>query len=107
MTRLRIALGDLRHETIGVHSTYAPVAIEYIGSYLKAHIPDVEFEIRLYTRPIELFDDIDEWAPDVVALSNYLWNAELSNSVCEFAKGIKKMCFAFLAGLNFQVGQVS
>ena len=104
MTSLRMALCDLRHETLGTHSIYAPVGIGYIGSYLKSQQPNIEFDIRLYTRPSEILDDINIWSPDVVALSSYLWNSSLSNCVCEYAKEANKDILCVLGGPEFPAG---
>ena len=33
--KLKVLLGDLRHHTIGVHSTYVPVGLGYIATYFE------------------------------------------------------------------------
>ena len=104
MAKLRVALGDLRHDTRGAHSTYAPIAIGYIGSYLQSQIPDVDFEIRLYTRPDEVLDDIDNWSPHIVAMSSYLWNSSLSNRTCEYAKETIDNVLCIMGGPEFPSG---
>ena len=35
MAKLKVLLGDIRHHTIGVHSTYVPVGIGYIATYFE------------------------------------------------------------------------
>jgi len=82
---MKIAIGDLRHNTIGRHSVFMPIGIGYIASYLLS-IVDSEVEVRLYDDPDEILNDIEKWIPDVVALSNYSWNAELSKIVFLNAK---------------------
>ena len=48
MKKLRILLGDPRHYTVGAHSSYVPINIGYIGSYLKNEIKDVELPSKLF-----------------------------------------------------------
>ena len=40
MKEIKVLLGDLRHHTIGVHSTYLPIGIGYIATYLQKTILD-------------------------------------------------------------------
>lgn len=70
--------------TIGRHSIFMPVNIAYIASYALAHISDLE--IRLYDNVEKIIKDIDEWSPDIVGLSNYCWNTDLSSLVFRYAK---------------------
>ena len=39
MKELKVLLCDLRHHTIGTHSSYIPVGVGYIATYLKKIIP--------------------------------------------------------------------
>jgi len=36
--KLKIIMGDLRHTTIGMHVSFMPIAIGYIGAYTIAEI---------------------------------------------------------------------
>ncbi|MEK6647292.1 MAG: cobalamin-dependent protein [Candidatus Firestonebacteria bacterium] len=86
MEKLKIVLGDLRHNTIGRHSVFMPIAIGYIASYLLSKLGPEYVDVRLYDDPKEIFDCIDDWNPDVIGLSNYCWNTNLSKMVFEYAK---------------------
>ena len=86
MNQVRVLLGDLRHHTIGVHSTYVPIGLGYIATYLKKIIPSYNFEIKIIVNPDEFFDEVDKWKPNILGLSNYLWNSNLSYRACEYAK---------------------
>ena len=85
---LRIALGDLRHETVGRHSVLMPIGVAYIASYLSAHINGDVVEVRLYDRPADILQDVKRWKPAVIGLSNYCWNTELSRVVFNYAKKV-------------------
>ena len=86
MKKIKVLLGDLRHYTLGVHSNYVPVGIGYIATYLQKVIPSVDFDIKITVNPDEAFDLVDNWKPDVLGLSNYMWNSNLSYRVCEYIK---------------------
>ena len=58
MTTLKIAFGDLRHETIGSHSTSAPCRIGYIATYLESKFPDIENNLAQFET--KLFDDLKD-----------------------------------------------
>lgn len=86
MKKLKIALGDIRHKTVGRHSITMPVGVGYIASYTLFLIGKENIEVRLYNEADKLSKDIEEWVPDVIGLSNYCWNAELSRLVFKQAK---------------------
>ena len=67
-------------------------------------LKDYDIELKLSTKPEEVFDLIDEWKPDVIGLSNYIWNSELSNSICEYAKMININTLCVLGGPEFPAG---
>jgi radical SAM superfamily enzyme YgiQ (UPF0313 family) len=102
---LKIALGDLRHETVGRHSVFMPIGIACIASYLLAHTDSGSVEVRLYDRPGEILKDIEQWKPAVVGLSNYCWNAELSRIVFNYAKKVNPTTICVAGGPEFPVEQ--
>ena len=86
MKKLKVLLCDARHSTVGSHSNYVPIGIGYIGSYIKEEIKDADIELILSIDPDEIFDLLKNWKPDVVGCSNYIWNSDISNIICEEAK---------------------
>ena len=82
MKKLKILLSDPRHDTVGAHSNYIPIGIGYIGAYLKEKLKDkVDLELYLTTKPEETLSLIEKKKPDIVGISNYIWNSSLSNSI--------------------------
>ena len=104
MEKLKILLGDLRHHTIGVHSNYLPIGIGYITTYLLKNIPSQSFEVKIVTNPDEALDLIDEWKPNILAFSSYVWNSNLSYRVCEYAKEKSEKTLCVLGGPEFPSG---
>ena len=98
---LKIVLGDLRHETVGRHSVFMPIGIAYIASYLSSQIGSDNIEVRLYDRPDIILKDIKQWRPDVVGLSNYCWDTELSRVVFDYAKRLNAETVCVAGGPEF------
>ena len=101
MQPIRIALGDLKHMTVGKHSFMMPIGIGYIASYLLGQVKTGDVEIRLYYDPEPILKDIAGWKPDVVGLSNYCWNSELSRTVFRYTKKMNPETFCVSGGPNF------
>ena len=104
MAKLKVLLGDIRHHTIGVHSTYVPVGIGYIATYFEKMLAPQAFEIKIIVHPDEALDLIDQWKPDILGLSSYLWNSNLSYRVCEYAKEKNNKILTILGGPEFPSG---
>jgi len=104
MKKVKILLGDPRHYTVGAHSAYVPINIGYIGSFLKQEIKDVELEIKLEVVPEKIYSALDNWKPDIVGMSNYVWNSSLTNTICEYAKKLNKNTLCILGGPEFPAG---
>ena len=98
MKKIKVLLADPRHHTIGVHSTYLPVGVGYIGTYLIKMIPSHDFEIKISVHPDEILDLIDNWKPNILGFSSYVWNSNLSYRLSEYAKEKNKetICFCFI-----------
>lgn len=104
MKKLKILFCDPRHSTIGAHSNYVPIGIGYIASYIKEEVKNVEKEIVLSIDPYETLDLLKNWKPDIVACSNYIWNASISNLICEEAKKKNPNALCILGGPEFPAG---
>ncbi len=104
MTKLKVLLGDLRHHTVGVHSTYVPVGIGYIATYFEKMLEPHAFEIKIIVHPDKALDLIDKWKPDILGLSSYIWNSNLSYRVCEYAKEKNSKILTVLGGPEFPSG---
>jgi radical SAM superfamily enzyme YgiQ (UPF0313 family) len=104
MKELKVLLGDLRHHTVGSHSSYVPVGVGYISTYLQRSIPSINFKIQIVTNTDEAFDLIDNWKPDILGFSSYIWNSNLSYRACEYAKEKNKNALTIMGGPEFPSG---
>lgn len=104
MDKIKIILSDPRHNTVGLHSNYVPIGIGYIASYLMFKFPNNQLDIKLTTEIDETVELIEQWKPDIIGCSNYVWNAKASNFICEFAKQKNKNILCILGGPEFPAG---
>ena len=87
MRPLKIYLCDLTHETILLVSDAIPVNIGYIGAYAKK-VYGSNIDVSLFKYPESAIEAIKTDPPDILALSNYSWNSNLSEYVASIAKKI-------------------
>jgi len=104
MKKIKVLLADPRHSTVGTHSGYVPINIGYIGAFLQNELKEFNIDLRLEVDTEEIFKLLDSWKPDVVGMSNYVWNASLSNLFCNRAKNINKNTLCILGGPEFPAG---
>ena len=104
MKKVKVLLGDPRHNTRGLHSSMVPINIGYIGEFLKARIKEIDIELKLATDPEEILVLLQNWQPDVIGISNYVWNSALSNLICTYAKKINANTLCILGGPEFPAG---
>ena len=98
---LKIALGDLRHGTLGRHSVIMPTGIAYIASYMLSKVDSNYVKVRLYDEPNMILMDIERWKPTIIGLSNYCWNSELSRRVFDYAKEMDPDTVCIAGGPEF------
>lgn len=101
MEFIKIALGDLRHKTAGRHSVFMPIGIGFIASYLLSQIDPRKIKIKLYDDADALLADTDKWNPDIIGLSNYCWNNELSKLIFNYAKQNNPAVVCIAGGPDF------
>lgn len=106
MNNLKILLCDPRHDTVGAHSNYVPIGIGYIASHLISELnkEKIYINVKLSTSPKEIRNIIEEWKPNVVGSSNYIWNSELSKQICNHAKSKNNQTLCVLGGPEFPAG---
>ena len=104
MKKIKVLLADPRHKTVGTHSYFVPIGIGYIGSNLLNVFKKKNLEVKLSIDTDEIFKFIEEWKPDVIGISNYVWNAHLSYTICQLAKEKNPNILSILGGPEFPAG---
>jgi len=97
---LKIYMGDLTHDTILLVSDTIPINIGFIASFAKKIFGD-QITMTLFKYPQTIIDAIIKDPPDILALSNYSWNSNLSEQICKIAKKIKPDIITVQGGANF------
>ena len=103
MKKIKILLSDPRHNTVGIHSNCVPIGIGYIASNIILNFPN-KLEVKLSTEINETLKIIDEWKPDVLGVSNYIWNSSASNLICDYAKKKNSEVLTIMGGPEFPAG---
>ena len=75
---LKIFFCALTYDTVILVSDTIPINIGFIGSYAKSIFND-NITVKLFKYPQETIDAIKKEKPDLICLSNYSWNSNLSN----------------------------
>ena len=100
MKKLRIFLCDLTYNTIILVSDTIPINIGFVGSYLNKNFGE-KVELSLFKYPNDVIKSIYKNPPDMIALSNYSWNSNLSEHVASIAKKINPEIIVVQGGTNF------
>ena len=99
---MRIYLADLGHNLLTRSSDVYPLGVANLATYTTAFLQTpTPLDVRLFREPQDLKAAIDEQAPDVLGLSNYAWNEELSATFAAYAKRRNPRTLTAMGGPNF------
>ena len=97
-----VFLADLRHTYMGVLSSDAmPLNVGYLKAVMDRNLPEVSS--RLFVYPERLLAALHECAPEVLMLSNYRWNEQLSLFMAKVAKQIRPETLVVMGGPNIHI----
>ena len=95
----RVYLGDLRYTTAGILANDCmPLGVAYMKAVMDRDNPDVES--RLFAYPDMLLQALKDAPPDVLMLSNYVWNEALSREFFRIAKKLNPGVLTVMGGPN-------
>jgi radical SAM superfamily enzyme YgiQ (UPF0313 family) len=95
----RVYLADLRHNFSGMLANDCmPLGVAYMKAVLDRDMPEVES--RLFAYPDRLWDALQAAPPDVLMLSNYMWNEWLSFHFAALAKRVSPQTLVVMGGPN-------
>ncbi len=98
----RVYLADLRHNYTGVLSNDCmPLGVAYMKAVLDRDVPEVDS--RLFAYPDHLWQVLQDEPPDVLMLSNYMWNEWLSFKFAELAKRVNPETLVVMGGPNISI----
>ena len=97
-----VYLADLRYNYSGVLANDCmPLGVAYIKAVMDRDLPEVKS--RLFAYPDHLWDALLENQPDVLMVSNYLWNEALSFHFAKLAKKIRPDMTVVMGGPNIPI----
>ena len=96
----RIFLGDLEYDTIYTTMT-VPINIGYFASFLDKEFGE-KVEITLFKYPTKLDGAINDNPPDMLGLSNYIWNARLDEVFFDKVKRLNPKAVTVMGGPNIR-----
>ena len=98
--KLRIYLGDLTYDTVGLSTEVFPLNIGYIASYCKQTFGD-KVEISLFKYIEKLETAIENNPPDILGLSNYAWCHRIGLEMFRIVKEKNSNIITVWGGPNF------
>jgi len=98
----RVYLADLRHNYMGVLANDCmPLGVACMKAVMDRDLPDVES--RLFAYPDRLWDAMQQTPPDVLMLTNYVWNESLSLHFAHLAKTLDPEPLVVMGGPNLSL----
>ena len=97
---IKIYLCDLTYDTMILVSDTIPINIGFISSFVKSKLGE-KVIIELFKYPNDLLKKIKSDPPDILGLSNYSWNSNLSEYFAKLTKELNSDCIVIQGGTNF------
>ena len=97
---IRIFLGDLTYDTIGMSTEVFPLNVGYIAAYCKKQFGS-KVDITLFKYIDELEASIYENPPDILALSNYVWSHRIGLEMFDLVHSQNPNVITVWGGPNF------
>jgi radical SAM superfamily enzyme YgiQ (UPF0313 family) len=100
----RVYLGDLRYNYSGVLANDCmPLGVAYMKAVMDREDVEHEIDSRLFVYAENLLEAIRREPPDVLMLSNYVWNEALSHYFFRAAKAINPDILTVMGGPNISL----
>jgi radical SAM superfamily enzyme YgiQ (UPF0313 family) len=97
---LKVWLADLTYTQQTIASDVVPAAVGMIGEFVRANMAEPP-EIRIFKFPEDLAAALDRERPDVLGVSNYVWNGALASAFCRRVKEAWPDTVTVMGGPNF------
>jgi len=101
---VRVYLGDLRYNYSGVLANDCmPLGVAYMKAVMDSEDAGREIDSRLFVYAEKLVEAIRAEPPDVLMLSNYVWNEALSHYLFRVAKAVNPRILTVMGGPNISL----
>lgn len=99
---ISVFMADLRYNYSGfLANDCMPLGVSYLKAVMDRDLPEVQS--RLFAYPDRLWAAIEQNPPDVLMLSNYVWNEALSFHLAQLAKRLKPEMLVVMGGPNISI----
>lgn len=105
-TPVKVYLADPVHTYIGSGDThrFIPLNVLYIAAYAKAALGP-SADIHVFKYPEKLIEAIVAEAPDIIGVSNYIWNYQLAKGLLKLARQHNPSVLTVMGGPNVDIDQ--
>ncbi len=101
---IKVYLGDLRYNYSGVLANDCmPLGVAYMKAVIDRDDAEKDIDSRLFVYPDRLLDALLQDPPDVLMLSNYVWNEALSHHFFRVAKQVNPKILTVMGGPNISL----
>ncbi len=101
---MKVFLGDLRYNYSGVLANDCmPLNVAYMKAVIDREDHENDIDARLFVYPDRLLHALQTEPPDVLMLSNYVWNEALSQHFFRIAKRINPKILTVMGGPNISL----
>jgi radical SAM superfamily enzyme YgiQ (UPF0313 family) len=101
---IRVYLADLRYDYSGILANDCmPLGVAYMKAYMDREDRGQEIDSRLFVYPQKLAEAIRTAPPDVLMVSNYVWNEALSHHFVRLAKAANPNALTVMGGPNISL----
>ncbi len=101
---IKVFLGDLRYNYSGVLANDCmPLGVAYMKAVMDRDDIDRQIDSRLFVYPGKLLEEMKANPPDVLMLSNYVWNEALSHQFFQIAKQLNPKVLTIMGGPNISL----
>lgn len=101
---MKVYLADLRYDYSGVVANDCmPLGVAYMKAVMDREDKDHDLQSRIFVYPEKLAQALVEDPPDVLMLSNYVWNEALSHYFFRLAKQINPNVLTVMGGPNISL----
>lgn len=96
----RIYFADLTHKPQGIQSPFVPYGNSLVLAYAQKMLGDY-FDFRLFKYPDILLNELIANPPEILCMSNYAWNSELSATIATVAVSYNPRLIVIFGGPNY------
>ncbi len=99
---MRVYLADLGHNQLTISSDVYPLGVANLLTYARKWAKTKEpIEFALFKEPQDLQKAIEAATPDILGLSSYSWNHNLSLTLARYAKRLNAKTLTVMGGPNY------